>query len=192
MTVTMEGEVKAVQKDAETKMKKSVDSCDNNLKAIRTGRASATLLDRVMVDYFGAPTPLNQLAGVSVSGPQSLVVSPYDKSSFKLIETAILDSGLGLNPNNEGSVLRLNIPPLTEDRRKELTKMAKGIGEEGKVAVRNVRRDAVEKIKKLEKDKTIGKDESATGQEAVQKVTDKYTKSIEEMLKAKEKEIMTV
>jgi ribosome recycling factor len=151
-----------------------------------------TLLDRVMVDYFGAPTPLNQLAGVSVSGPQSLVVTPYDKSAFKLIETAILESGLGLMPNNEGTLLRLNIPPLTEDRRKELTKMAKGIGEEGKVAVRNIRRDAVDKIKKLEKDKAIGKDESQDGQEAVQKITDKFTKVVEDVLKAKEKEIMTV
>ncbi|TFJ86484.1 hypothetical protein NSK_002141 [Nannochloropsis salina CCMP1776] len=192
MAVTMEGEVADVQKEAEIKMKKSVDSTDNNLKGIRTGRASVTLLDRVMVDYFGSPTPLNQLAGVSVSGPQSLVVSPYDKSAFKLIETAILESSLGLNPNNEGSVLRLNIPPLTEDRRKELSKMAKGLAEEGKVAVRNVRRDAVERVKKLEKDKTIGKDESANGQEALQKLTDKYGKQLDEMLKSKEKEIMTV
>ena len=188
----MEGEVKGVEKDAETKMKKSVDSCDNNLKGIRTGRASVTLLDRVMVDYFGTPTPLNQLAGVSVSGPQSLVISPYDKSAFKLIEVAILESGLGMNPNNEGSVLRLNIPPLTEDRRKELSKQAKTIAEEGKVAVRNIRRDAVDRIKKFEKDKAIGKDESATGQEALQKLTDKQVKMLDEMLKAKEKEIMTI
>lgn len=153
---------------------------------------SVTLLDRVMVDYFGSPTPLNQLAGVSVSGPQSLVVSPYDKSAFKLIETAILESNLGLNPNNEGSVLRLNIPPLTEDRRKLLSKQAKGVAEEGKVAVRNVRRDAVERVKKFEKDKAIGKDESATGQDALQKLTDKYGKQLDEMLKVKEKEIMTV
>ena len=153
---------------------------------------SVTLLDRVMVDYFGSPTPLNQLAGVSVSGPQSLVVSPYDKSAFKLIETAILESNLGLNPNNEGSVLRLNIPPLTEDRRKLLSKQAKSVAEEGKVAVRNVRRDAVERVKKFEKDKAIGKDESATGQDALQKLTDKYGKQLDEMLKVKEKEIMTV
>lgn len=181
-----------------------------------------------MVDYFGSPTPLNQLAGVTVSGAQSLVVTPYDKSAFKLIETAIMESGLGLMPTNEGTLLRLNIPPLTgpwsvrrpsrvcvycpnqhpshephytfifpthtttEDRRKEMAKQAKGVGEEGKVAVRNIRRDAVDKIKKLEKDKAIGKDERADGEDAVQKLTDKYTKAIEEMLKAKEKEIMTV
>ena len=154
--------------------------------------SSVTLLDRVMVDYFGSPTPLNQLAGVSVSGPQSLVVSPYDKSAFKLIETAILESNLGLNPNNEGSVLRLNIPPLTEDRRKLLNKQAKSVAEEGKVAVRNVRRDAVERVKKFEKDKAIGKDESQDGQDALQKLTDKFGKQLDEMLKVKEKEIMTV
>ena len=193
LVVLMEaGDSKPIEKEIETRMKKSIESIENNLASLRTGRPNVSMLDRVMVDYYGTPTPLNQLAGVSVAGSQSITVTPYDKAAFKDIEVAIMESDLGIMPNNEGTLLRLNIPPLTEDRRKEMAKVAKGVAEDGKVALRNLRREAIDKVKKLEKDSKISKDESAESQERIQKLTDKYTSTTDDICKTKEKEIMKV
>jgi ribosome recycling factor len=178
--------------DAEDRMSKSVESARLNLASIRTGRASSNILDRVKVDYYGAPTPLNQLAAVSVPSAQQLTVDPYDKSIINDIAKAISESNLGLTPNSDGSIIRINIPALTEDRRKEMLKQCKAIGEEGKVAVRNVRRDAVDSVKKMEKNSDIGKDEMLDGLDILQKMTDQSVKEIDTVVAKKEKDVMTV
>eukprot|EP00620_Florenciella_sp_RCC1587_P015278 CAMPEP_0182563800 /NCGR_PEP_ID=MMETSP1324-20130603/5876_1 /TAXON_ID=236786 /ORGANISM="Florenciella sp., Strain RCC1587" /LENGTH=227 /DNA_ID=CAMNT_0024777099 /DNA_START=48 /DNA_END=731 /DNA_ORIENTATION=- len=185
-------DVDKITSDAETKMKKSLDSVQSNLDTLRAGRASANLLDRVVVDYYGAETPLNQLAGISVTGGQALTIDPYDKSTLGDIERALMESDLGMTPNNNGETIRLNIPALTEDRRKELSKTAKSLGEDGKTALRNVRRDAVDKVKKLAKAGDISEDQGKDGEDAVQKMTDKYVKEIETVIKKKEADIMKV
>ena len=184
--------VSEITSSANDRMQKCIESVKKNLQTIRTGRANPSILDRVVVDYWGTPSPLNTIATISVTSAQQLTISPFDKSSTKAIEAAIIDSGLGLTPNNDGSVIRINIPPVTEARRKELMKQCKTIGEEGKVAVRNVRRDGVDAIKKMEKDKIIGEDESKTKQDELQKFTDKFVKDIDGIVTAKEKEVMTV
>lgn len=178
--------------DAEDRMAKSVDSVRSQLTSIRTGRASSNILDRVKVDYYGAATPLNQLATVSVPSAQQLTVDPYDKTIVNDIEKAIAEANLGLTPNNDGTMIRINIPPLTEDRRKEMLKQCKSIGEEGKVAIRNIRRDGVDAIKKLEKKGDIGKDEMQDGLDEMQKLTDGKSKEIDEVVSKKEKDVMTV
>lgn len=185
-------EIDVITMDAEERMEKSVDSVRLNLVTIRTGRANPSMLDRVKVDYYGVETPLNQMATIAVPSAQQLSVTPYDKSSLSAIERAITESDLGMTPNSDGTMIRLNIPQLTEDRRKELLKQCKAMGEEGKVAVRNIRRDGVEAIKKLEKNGDIGKDEMADGTDAMQKLTDKVIKTIDDIVAAKEKEVMTV
>lgn len=184
--------VSEVTSSANERMQKCIESVKKNLLSIRTGRANPSILDRVVVDYYSTMTPLNQLATISVTSSQQLTISPFDKSSTKAIEAAIIDSGLGLTPNNDGTVIRINIPPVTEARRKELMKQCKTIGEEGKVAVRNVRRDGVDAIKKMEKDKAVGEDESKAKQDELQKITDKYVKEIDVVVASKEKEVMTV
>lgn len=184
--------VKDITADAEERMGKSVESVKTNLSTIRTGRASSNMLDRVKLEYYGVETPLNQMATISVPSAQQLTVDPYDKSQCAEIEKAIMESGLGLTPNNDGSVIRINIPSLTEDRRKDMLKQCKAMGEEGKVAVRNIRRDGVESVKKMEKDGTIGEDESMDGQDAMQKLTDKHVKEIDEVVSQKEKDVMKV
>ena len=184
--------IKDITSSAEEKMGKSVDSVKQNLQTVRTGRANASILDRVQVEYYGAPTPLNQLATVSVPSSQQLQIDPYDKSATADIEKAIIESGIGLTPSSDGDVIRINIPSLTEDRRKELLKMCKEIGEEGKVSIRNVRRDGVDKVKKMEKAGDVGKDEMADGLDAMQKITDKYVKEVDDVVGSKEKEVMTV
>lgn len=184
--------VDEITMDTEERMGKSVDSCKISLNTVRTGRASPAILDRVKVDYYGAETPLNQLASVSVPSAQQLTVDPYDKSCMSDIEKAIIEAGLGLTPQNDGNLIRLNIPALTEDRRKEMLKQCKAIGEEAKVAVRNIRRDGVDTIKKLEKKAEIGEDEMKDGLDAVQKLTDKASKDIDDIIGKKEKEVMTV
>lgn len=171
--------VDEVELDAEERMEKSVTSVVTNLSTIRTGRANAAMLDRVQVEYYGALTPLNQMAGISVPNSQQLQIQPYDKSTLADIEKAIIESDLGLTPNNDGDVVRINIPALTEDRRKEMLKQCKALGEDGKVAIRNVRRDCVDSVKKLEKASTISEDQSKDGQDAIQKLTDQYTKEID-------------
>jgi len=178
--------------DIDDRMSKSVDSVRTSLMSIRTGRASASLLDRVKVDYYGAPTPLNQMATISVPSAQQLTVDPYDKSVAGEIEKAISEANLGLTPNNDGTIIRINIPPLTEERRKEMLKECKAIGEEGKVAIRNIRRDGVDSIKKLEKNGDIGEDEMKDGLDSVQDMTDKRVKEIDGVVATKEKEVMTV
>lgn len=185
-------EVELVTMDAEERMGKSIESVVKNLDTIRTGRANVSILDRVVVDYYGAPTPLNQMAGVSVSSSQQLTVEPYDKTALADVEKALMESDLGITPNNDGSVIRINIPALTEDRRKEMLKLCKSIGEDGKVAVRNVRRDGVDTIKKMEKASDIGKDESLDGLDEMQTMTDGSVKQIDDLVSRKEKDVMKV
>ena len=178
--------------DVEEQMQNSVDATQRAFNTIRTGRANASLLDRINVDYYGSPTPLKSLANINTPDASTITIQPYDPSSVSLIEKAIQMSDLGLNPSNDGSVVRLNIPPLTSDRRKELVKMASKMAEEGKVGVRNARRDAIDAVRKQEKAKDISEDESRDMQDSIQKLTDKYVKEVEKVLAKKEKDIMTV
>ncbi len=178
--------------EAEDRMKKAVEYLTKDLATLRAGRANPAMLDKVMVDYYGEPTPLNQLANITVPEARLLVIQPWDKSSMADIEKAILKSDLGVNPNNDGNVIRIVIPQLTEERRKELVKVVKKRGEEAKVAVRNIRRDANDMLKSSEKDKMISEDEAKRGSEEVQKATDKFIKDIDVILAAKEKDIMEV
>lgn len=178
-----------LQMEAEEKMEKSLQSTRNEFQTIRTGRANPALLQRVHVEYYGAETPLQQLATVSVPEPRMLMIQPFDKSALAEIDRAIQKSDLGLTPNNDGKVIRLNIPPLTEERRRDYVKMAKKVAEEGKVAVRNVRRDAIDSLKKLEKD-GLSKDTVKTMQDDVQALTDKYIAKLDAATEEKEAEIM--
>lgn len=173
-------------------MGKTIDSVRASFNTVRTGRASTNILDRVLVRYYDVETPLKQLASVSVSGASTIVIEPYDKGCVADVERALMESDVGLTPNSDGATIRLAVPPLTKDRRKEFVKKVKALAEDGRVALRNIRRDAIDKLKKMEKDKEIGKDESMTMQDKVQKVTDGYVKQIESALKEKEKDIMTV
>jgi ribosome recycling factor len=184
--------VQEITDQASERMDKSIDSVKLSLTSIRTGRASASILDRVKVDYYGAMTPLNQLASIAVPSAQQLTVDPFDKKTLSDIEKAIVLADIGLTPNNDGTIIRINIPPLTEDRRKDLLKQCKQIGEEGKVAIRNVRRDGVDTVKKMEKAGTIGEDEMKDGLDMMQKMTDKSVKEIDGIVAKKEKEVMTV
>eukprot|EP00536_Pseudo-nitzschia_multiseries_P015729 jgi/Psemu1/218938/e_gw1.940.32.1 len=188
----MSDSVDEVTLDAMDRMEKSIESVLQNMNTIRTGRASPAILDRVKCDYYGVETPINQMASISVPSSQQLTVEPFDKSMLGDVERAIMESGIGLTPMNDGNVIRLNIPSLTEDRRKEMMKQCKAIGEEGKVAVRNIRRKAVEGIKKLEKDADISEDESKGSQDEIQKMTDEKVKEIDVIVEKKEKEVMTV
>lgn len=181
-----------VLKSMEEQMKKAVSATQKELQAIRTGRANPALLDRVVVDYYGAPTPLKQLANISTPDGKCLVIQPYDKNALKDIEAGINKSDIGLTPNNDGHLIRIVIPSLTEERRKELVKVIKKIAEDGKVSIRNSRRDSLEALKKLEKDKQISEDESRKQQDHLQKITDKYTKEIDELTAHKEREVMSV
>ncbi|GJQ14955.1 hypothetical protein GpartN1_g6746.t1 [Galdieria partita] len=180
------------QKEAEERMKKSLEIVKNNLSTLRTGRANPALLDRLTVSYYGMEAPLKSLASVTTSSATTLTIEPYDKSYVKEIEKAIAESDLALTPNSDGKSIRLELPPLTEERRKQLIKSVKQLTEEGRVAVRNIRRDIIEKLKKLEKDGDLGKDELKSLQDDIQKLTDKYIKLIEEKGKEKEKDLMSV
>lgn len=183
---------KEVFQETEEKMKKAMESLKRELGNIRAGRATPAMLERVSVDYYGAPTPVNQVANVSAPEPRLLVIQPWEKNMLGVIEKAILKSDLGITPNNDGSVIRLNIPQLTQQRRTELVKMTKKSAEEAKVAVRNLRRDANDALKKLEKDKVISEDDNKRAQEEMQKLTDKYIKEADRISAGKEKEIMEV
>ncbi|WP_153123756.1 ribosome recycling factor [Peribacillus tepidiphilus] len=183
---------KQVISNTKEKMEKAVQSLSRELASIRAGRANASLLDKIVVDYYGAPTPINQLAGVSVPEARLLVIQPYDKSIVSDIEKAIQKSDLGLNPTSDGSVIRIAIPPLTEERRKELAKLVKKEAEEAKVAVRNVRRDGNDELKKLEKNGEITEDELRSYSDEIQKLTDSFINKIDGVAKEKEKEIMEV
>ncbi|WGV24659.1 ribosome recycling factor [Halotia branconii] len=178
--------------EAESTMQKTVEATQRAFNTIRTGRANASLLDKVQVDYYGSPTPLKSLANISTPDATTILIQPYDKSSLNIVEKAISLSDVGLTPNNDGSVIRLNIPPLTSDRRKELVKLAAKYAEEGRVAIRNIRRDAIDSIRKQEKASEISEDESKDQQDDLQKLTNKYTAKIDELLVEKEKDISTV
>lgn len=173
-------------------MQKTIESVQNAFNTVRTGRANPSLLDRIMVSYYGTETPLNQVASISTSGTSTLLVEPYDKSSIGDIERAMMESDIGITPSSDGARIRLAVPPLTEERRKQLVKQVKGMAEEGRVALRNIRRDAVDSLKKLEKKGELGKDESKTMQDGIQKLTDKNVKNIDTLIKQKEADIMKV
>jgi ribosome recycling factor len=181
-----------ILREAEEKMRGAVSVNKEELATIRSGRASPTLLNRITVDYYGTQVPLNQIANLSVPEPRLLVVSPYDKNSVSAIEKAILSSDLGITPNNDGNVIRLAFPQLTEDRRKELVKVAHVRAEEGRVAIRNVRRHAKEHLEKLKKDGTLSEDEERSAEKDLQKLTDKYVSEVDENLKRKESELSEV
>ncbi|MBG0744107.1 MAG: ribosome recycling factor [Cylindrospermopsis raciborskii KL1] len=178
--------------EAESTMNKTVEATQRAFNSIRTGRANASLLDKVQVDYYGSPTPLKSLANITTPDATTIYIQPYDRSSLNIVEKAISLSDVGLTPSNDGSVIRLNIPPLTSDRRKELVKLAAKYAEEGRVGIRNIRRDALDSIRKQEKAGEISEDESRDQQDKLQKITGKYTAKIDELLAEKEKDITTV
>jgi ribosome recycling factor len=184
--------VKDILHQAEEKMKKSIEVAMREFSIVRTGRASAALVENVRVDYYGTPTPLKQLAGISTPEARLVVIQPWDPSSIGDIEKAIQKSELGISPSNDGKVLRLNIPPLTKERRAELVKLVHKLAEEARIAIRSVRREANEHIKVEEKDHKVTEDESFQGQDESQKLTDHYIKQIDDLLKHKETEIMDV
>jgi ribosome recycling factor len=176
----------------EHKMKATVEHTREEFVKIRTGRASTGLLDQIKVDYYGCPTPLNQVAQVGVGDARTLTVQPWEKNMVKVVEKAIRDSDLGLNPATSGDVIRVPLPPLTEERRRELSKVVRGMGEDSKVAIRNLRRDANTHVERLTKDKEISEDDERRAETEVQKLTDKYVAEIDKVVADKEKEIMTV
>ena len=178
--------------DAKRRMDKSIEATHHEFNSIRTGRASPALLDRVTIDYYGTPTPLKSLASISAPEARMLVVQPFDPGSIKNIERAIQESDLGLTPSNDGKIVRLPIPALTEERRKDLVKVVRRVAEDGKVAIRNVRRDVMQHLKELVVNGDVGDDEERRAEAQVQKITDDHTKSIDDLLKSKEAEIMEV
>lgn len=188
----MSDEVDEIMLDAEDRMEKSVEALNQHLDTLRTGRASTSMVDRLQVEYYGTPTALRELALVSVPEPQLITIKPYDPSTLAQIEKAINQSELGLNPNNDGKVIRLQVPSLTEERRRKLTKDASSYVEDAKVSVRNIRRDALNDLSKLQKDKVISEDEHFGAKDEVQKLTDKFVEKLDEVGKAKEKEIMEI
>jgi ribosome recycling factor len=178
--------------DAKRRMDKSIEATHHEFNSIRTGRASPALLDRISIDYYGTPTPLKSLASISAPEPRLLVVQPFDPGAIKNIERAIQESDLGLTPSNDGKLVRLPIPALTEERRRDLVKVVRRVAEDGKVAIRNVRRDVMQHLKELVVNGDVGDDEERRAEQQVQKVTDDHTKSIDDLLKVKEAEIMEV
>lgn len=179
-------------KDFESKMNKTVDVVTSDFASVRAGRANAAVLDKITVDYYGTPTPINQVGTISSPDPRSLMIQPWDKSILKEIEKAIQSSDLGINPQNDGQVIRLAFPQLTEERRKELTKQVRKYAENGKVAVRNIRRDAMDKLKAAEKQNELTEDDRKLGEKDLQDLTDKICKKIDELCDKKEKELMAV
>lgn len=177
---------------ANEKMEKSLTALHNEFASMRAGRASASLLDKISVDYYGVPTPIQQMAAVSVSEGRNLIIQPWDVSTIAAIEKAIQASDLGVNPQDDGKVIRLLFPPLTEEKRKQLAKDVSKFGEEAKVSVRSIRRDCIEKLKKLKKDNAITEDDLFAGEEKVQKITDGFIKRVDEMVAGKEQDIMAI
>ncbi len=178
--------------DAKERMEKTLKNLEREYKRLRTGRATPSLVEHIKVEYYGNPTPLNQLATITIPEPRTIMIQPWDQSVVGEVEKAVLKSDLGLTPNNDGKVIRINIPPLTEERRKELVKVVKKMAEEAKVAIRNIRRDANEMIKDLKKEKQISEDEQYRGQEKIQKLTDEFVEKIEDLMEKKEKEVLEV
>lgn len=181
-----------VLKDFESKMNKTVDVVTGDFASVRAGRANAAVLDKITVDYYGTPTPINQVGTISSPDPRSLMITPWDKTLLKAIEKAIQTSELGINPQNDGQVIRLAFPQLTEERRKELTKQVRKYAENGKVAIRNIRRDAMDKLKAAEKKNELTEDDRKQGEKDLQELTDKICKKIDELSEKKEKELMAV
>ena len=184
--------IEEILKDAEQRMQKSIESLKAVLVKVRTGRASPALIQHLTVDYYGTQTPISQVANVTVQDARTLGIQPWEKPMVPLIEKAILESDLGLNPVTAGEIIRIPLPPLTEERRKEMAKMVNAEGEGGKVAIRNIRRDANGDIKELLKEKEISEDDSRRGEESIQKLTDTYVKQVDDMLVVKEKDLMQV
>ena len=184
--------IEDIKKDAEHRMKKSVEALEGELVKIRTGRAHTSLLDHVTVSYYGNETPLNQVANVTVGDSRTINISPWEKNMVQPIEKAIMNAGLGLNPATTGTLIRIPLPPLTEERRKELVKVVRSEGENAKIAIRNIRRDVLGDAKQLLKDKLIGEDDERKAQDLIQKITDKYIASVDSRLEIKEKELMEI
>lgn len=182
--------LETIQSETKSKMDKSIENLKNEFSRIRTGRATPAVLDGVKVDYYGTPTQLSQVASISVPEARQLIIQPWEKTLLGAIEKAIQAAGLGFNPQNDGNAIRVNIPALTEDRRKELVKNCKKVAEDGKVAIRNIRRDSNDRLKKAEKAKEISQDEQKNGLDDIQQVTDGYIKKIDDILVEKEKEVM--
>ncbi len=179
-------------KTVEAKMDKTIGALERDFASIRAGRANAAVLDRIQVEYYGTPTPIQQMAAISSPDPRTLQIQPWDASSLKDIEKAIQTSDLGINPQNDGRVIRLTFPPLTEDRRKELVKDVRKMAEDSKVALRSIRRDAIEKLKAMKKANEITEDDQANGEKKIQNVTDKFVKEIDTLADAKEKDVMSI
>jgi ribosome recycling factor len=184
--------LKDIYKDAETRMKGAIQALEDDLAGIRTGRANPALVEKLQVEYYGSPTPLIQLASISVPEPRSLLIRPFDASTLKTIERSILASDLNLTPNNDGKAIRLNLPPLTEERRRDLVKLVHHRLEDGRVAVRNVRRDVIKDLRDYEEEKLISEDDCKRGEEELQKITDRFVEEINAIGEKKEKEIMEV
>ncbi|KOA20865.1 ribosome-recycling factor [Clostridium homopropionicum DSM 5847] len=184
--------IKEIIQKSEEKMDKTISILKKELATMKAGKANPTMLDRISVEYYGSETPINQLAGISSPEPRVLLIQPWDKASLKSIEKAILQSDLGINPSNDGNVIRLIVPELTEETRKQIVKKVKKSGEDGKVAIRSIRRDANDKIKNLKKENEITEDEAQSAEESMQKLTDKFIKKIDEVVIEKEKEVMSV
>ncbi|MFQ6132308.1 MAG: ribosome recycling factor [Armatimonadota bacterium] len=178
--------------DANQRMSKAVEATERELAAIRTGRASPALLDKVQVDAYDSKMPVNQLATIAVPEPRLITITPWDKNITKNIENALLQSELGLTPSSDGNVIRLQVPPLTEERRQEMVKLVRKVGEDGRVAVRNVRRDAIDKIKRMEQEEHLSEDEVHLGQSEIQEATDKYIEQLDELVEKKAAEVMEV
>ncbi len=181
-----------IKKDAASRMGKSVEALNDNLAKVRTGRAHASLLDHLTVSYYGAEVPLKQVANIGVEDARTITVQPYEQQMVKAVEKAIIESDLGLNPNTAGTLIRVPMPPLTEERRRDMTKIVRQEAEQARVAVRNIRRDANNDLKALVKDKLISEDDERRGQEIIQKLTDQHVKEIDELLEQKEKDLMSV
>lgn len=185
-------EIKEILSTAQTKMQKTIEVLRVDFASVRAGRASVSLLDKVMVEYYGTPTPVNQVASVTVPEPRMIVIQPWEKNLLKDIERAIMKSDLGLNPNSDGSVIRLNLPQLTEERRKELVKTVHKKAEDARVSIRNLRREANDSVKKAEKAKEITEDEAKKANDDIQKMTDKFIKEVDTVMEHKEKEVMEI
>ncbi|WP_058535080.1 ribosome recycling factor [Legionella saoudiensis] len=184
--------INEIKQDSERRMKKTIESLQADMTKIRTGRANVGLLDHVQVDYYGTPTPLNQIANITASDSRTIMVTPWEKSMVAAVEKAILTSDLGLNPSTAGAAIRVPMPPLTEERRKELIKVVRNEGEQGKVSIRNIRRDANNQLKDLVKDKSISEDDERRAVEVIQKLTDKYIAEVDVLLANKEKDLMEI
>lgn len=184
--------INEIQQDAKTRMEKSVESLKNQMAKVRTGRAHPSLLDSISVSYYGADTPLNQVGNVGTEDSRTLTVTVFDRSMIQAVEKAIMSSDLGLNPMSAGAVIRIPLPPLTEERRKDLIKVVRGEAENGRIAIRNIRRDANSDFKSLLKDKDISEDEARQAEDEVQKITDSFIKKVDELLKAKEAELLEI